>query len=74
MTKIIGYCGIISQQDERKMAENCGLEYWGKDEQGRQLFKGTFEQMQEFENQCGLLEEQRENEADIIRENQNKND
>lgn len=74
MTKIIGTYGMISQEDERKIAENCGLEYWGRDEEGRQMFKGEWEQVQQFKNQCGMLEEQRETEADVIRENQHKND
>lgn len=60
---------MISEQDEIKIAKECGLEYLGKDGNGRPSFKGTFEQMQKFEDQCDILEEQFENEAEIIREN-----
>lgn len=64
---------MISEKDELKIAKQCGLEvYIGNS--GETLYRGTKNQLRRFYRLCGVLEEQFENEAEIIRENEYKND
>jgi len=60
---------MISQKDEIKIAEQCGITVL-KGKRGMVIGMGTDDQMKEFHRLCGVLEEQFEHEAEVIRENQ----
>ena len=62
---------MISQKDEIKIAESLGIEV-RFDEATRDInaIIGTEEQLEEFHRLCGVLKEQFEHEANLIRENQ----
>ncbi|MDD2657845.1 MAG: hypothetical protein PHD04_04285 [Candidatus Pacebacteria bacterium] len=58
---------MITQQDEVKIAIQLGLEI--RKGEHENLYIGSIEQIQEFNRLCGVLDEQYEQEAEIIREN-----
>jgi len=62
---------MISQKDEIKIAESLGIKIiFNEATRDAERYVATHEQMEEFNRQCGMLEEQQEQEAEIIRENQ----
>lgn len=61
---------MISHKDEAKIGRQCGLEV--RESESGNVYIGSVEQIREFNRLCGVLEEQFENEADIIRENTQK--
>lgn len=74
---------MIIEKNEIKLANSCGMEVAiryepianqkGIDRKGKVIFMGTIEQWREFDRLLGVLEEQFETEAEIIRENNKSN-
>jgi hypothetical protein len=60
---------MISQKDEIKIAEQCGMRV-EISKSGTLVLIGSEDKHNEFDRLCGVLEEQFEHEAETIRENQ----
>ena len=64
---------MYNQKQERKLAMKCGLSVkviMAENQNPKTIYSGTIRQWKDFDRLLGVLDEQFENEANIIRENQ----